>query len=236
MSKLNQAAPQTYGAAKPLPGFGWLREPINALTHGVGALLAVAGLVLLVVLADGQPARVVSGAIYGTSLIVLFTASTLLHALHVSMKTLRKLRVFDHAAIFVLIAGSYTPVTLVTLQEQNPALGWSLFGVVWGLAVLGVVFKVFWIHAPRWISVSLYLLLGWLAVIALRPLAMTLPVAGLVWLVLGGVAYSLGAVIYGTKKPDFFPKVFGYHELWHVLVLLGASAHFVLMARYVVGA
>lgn len=236
---MTQQEPQlarAYGAAKPLRGFSWLREPINALTHGLGALLAVAGLVVLVLLADGQPVRVVSAVIYGTSLIVLFTASTLLHAVHAGMQTLRRLRVFDHAAIFVLIAGSYTPVTLVTLQEQNPALGWSLFGVVWGLAVLGVVFKVSWIQAPRWISVSLYLFLGWLAVIALRPLAISLPAAGLVWLVLGGAAYSVGAVIYGAKRPDFFPKVFGYHELWHVFVLLGASAHFVLMARYVVGA
>jgi len=230
------AKDEAYGAAKPLPGLSWLREPVNALTHALGALLGVAGLVVLLVLADGQPMRIVSAAIYGASLIVLFTASTLLHAVHAGLRTLRRLRVFDHAAIFILIAGSYTPVTLVTLQEVQPALGWSLFGVVWGLAILGVVFKVVWIGAPRWISVALYLLLGWLAVIALRPLAVALPAAGLTWLVLGGVAYSVGAIIYGLKKPDFFPRVFGYHELWHVFVLLGATAHYVMIARYVVGA
>lgn len=225
-----------YGAAKPLPGFGWLREPINALTHGVGALAAVAGLVALLVVAGGDPMRTVAAAIYGASLVVLFLASTLLHALKVGTKALRGLRVFDHASIFGLIAGSYTPIALVTLQQQHSALGWTLLSVVWGLAVLGIVFKVVWIGAPRWVSVGLYLGMGWLSVVALRPLVMALPGSAIGWLVAGGLAYSLGAVIYGVKRPDPFPKVFGYHELWHVFVLMGASAHYVLIARYVVGA
>ncbi|MDR9390757.1 MAG: hemolysin III family protein [Trueperaceae bacterium] len=225
-----------YGAAKPLPGFGWLREPINALTHGVGALAAVAGLVVLLVMAGGDPMRTVAAAIYGASLVVLFLASTLLHALKVGASALRGLRVFDHASIFGLIAGSYTPIALVTLQQQHSALGWTLFSVVWGLAVLGIVFKVVWIGAPRWVSVGLYLGMGWLSLVALRPLVTALPGPAIGWLVAGGLAYSLGAVIYGAKRPDPFPKVFGYHELWHVFVLMGASAHYVLIARYVVGA
>ncbi len=226
----------TYGTAKPLPGLGWLREPINALTHALGVLLAVVGLIVLIVLADGEPVRLASAVIYGVSLILLFTASTLLHALHVGMRALQRLRVFDHAAIFVLIAGSYTPITLITLQDSHPGLAWGLFGVVWGLALLGIVFKIAWIGAPRWISVSLYLLLGWMAMLAIRPLMASLPPAAVAWLVVGGVAYSVGAVVYGTKWPDPAPKVFGYHELWHLFVLLGASAHFVMIARYVVHA
>lgn len=225
-----------YGAAKPLRGLGWLREPVNALTHGVGALAAVAGLVVLLVVAGGDPMRTVAAAIYGASLVVLFLASTLLHALKVGASPLRRLRVFDHASIFGLIAGSYTPIALVTLQQQHPALGWTLFSVVWGLAVLGIVFKVVWISAPRWVSVGLYLGMGWLSLIALRPLVAALPGPAIGWLVAGGLAYTLGAVIYGAKRPDPFPKVFGYHELWHVFVLMGASAHYVLIARYVVGA
>ncbi len=225
-----------YGAAKPLPGLGWLREPINALTHGVGALAAVAGLVALLVLAGGDPMRTVAAAVYGASLVVLFLASTLLHALKVGAKALRGLRVFDHASIFALIAGSYTPIAMVTLQPEHSALGWALLSVVWGLALLGIVFKVVWIGAPRWVSVGLYLGMGWMSLVALRPLVAALPGPAIAWLVAGGLAYSVGAVVYGAKRPDPFPKVFGYHELWHVFVLMGASAHYVLIARYVVGA
>lgn len=226
----------SFGESHRLPGLGWLREPINALTHALGVLLGAAGLVLLLVLADGDPLRTASAIVYGVSLIVLYLASTLLHALRVGARTLRALRIFDHAAIFVLIAGSYTPLTLVTLQERNGTLGWSLFGVVWGLAVLGVVFKLVWIGAPRWISTGLYLLLGWLAVLAIGPLIAALPAAALGWLLAGGLAYSVGAVVYATRRPDPIPRVFGYHEIWHLFVLAGSACHFVLIARYVVSA
>lgn len=225
-----------FGESQRLPGLGWLREPINALTHAVGVVLGAAGLVLLLVLADGDPLRTASAVVYGVSLIVLYLASTLLHALRVGSRTLRALRIFDHAAIFVLIAGSYTPLTLVTLQERNGTLGWSLFGVVWGLALLGVLFKLVWIGAPRWISTGLYLLLGWLAVLAIGPLFAALPAPALGWLLAGGLAYSVGAVVYATQRPNPVPGVFGYHEIWHLFVLAGSAFHFVLIARYVVPA
>ena len=224
------------GDSHRLPGLGWLREPVNALTHALGVVLGVAGLVLLLVLADGDPLRTAAAVVYGVSLIVLYLASTLLHALRVGSRALRALRIFDHAAIFVLIAGSYTPLTLVTLQEQNRTLGWSLFGVVWGLAFLGVLFKLVWIGAPRWISTGLYLLLGWLAVLAIGPLIAALPATALAWLVAGGLAYSVGAIVYASKRPDPYPRIFGYHEIWHLFVLAGSACHFVLIARYVVPA
>lgn len=219
-----------------LRGLGWLREPVNALTHAVGVFLGVAGTILLVALAAPDPWRVASAVIYGSSLVVLFLASTLLHALRVPRHVERRLRIFDHAAIFALIAGTYTPITLVTLQERDATLGWTLFAVAWGFALLGIVFKVAWIGAPRWISTGLYLVMGWLAVVALGPLVEALPPSALGWLVAGGVIYSLGAIVYATKRPDPFPRVFGYHELWHLFVLGGSACHFVLIARYVLPA
>jgi GMP synthase (glutamine-hydrolysing) B subunit len=184
---------------------------VNALTHGVGVILGLVGLVALIVLADGEPWRLASSVVYGVSLVVLFLASTLLHAVRASPGVLRVLRLFDHAAIFVLIAGSYTPITLVTLQSQNPTLAWTLFAVAWGFALLGVAFKLVWIGAPRWVSTGLYLAMGWLAVVAIGPLVTAMPAPGLAWLIAGGVSYTVGAVVYARKRPDPVPQVFGRH-------------------------
>lgn len=222
--------PQPKGLAR------FLREPVNSLTHFAGVLLSVAGLVTLIVLSAGEPWRTVSFAVYGGALILLYTASTLLHALRVGAENERRLRIFDHAAIFILIAGSYTPITLVTLQQEQPVWGWALFGFVWGVALLGVVFKLSWLEAPRWISTGLYLLMGWLALVAIVPIVQTLPPGGVFWLILGGLFYSVGAVIYGLKKPNWFPGVLGYHELWHLFVLAGSACHFVMMLLYVLPA
>lgn len=219
-----------------LPGLGWLREPVNALTHALGAFLGILGLVVLVVLAAGDPWRTTSAVIYGLSLVVLFLASTLLHALRVPGAVERRLRIFDHAAIFALIAGTYTPITLVTLRDSHATLGWTLFAVAWGFALVGIIFKVFWLGAPRWVSTGLYLVMGWLAVLALGPLVSALPPAGVAWLIAGGLTYTVGAVIYATKRPDPFPRVFGYHELWHLFVLGGSACQFVLIARFVLPA
>lgn len=209
------------------------REPINSLTHLAGALLSIVGLVVLLVLSAGEPWRMVSFTIYGVSLILLYTASTLYHSLNVSARVLAALKRFDHIAIFALIAGTYTPVTLVTLQAGKAAWGWSIFGVVWGFALLGFIFKIVWMRAPRWLYTGLYLLMGWLAMIAIMPIAQTMPYGGLVWLGLGGAFYTVGAVIYALKKPNLIPGVFGFHELWHLFVLAGSISHFVMMLKYV---
>ena len=210
----------------------YLREPINALTHFAGILLSLVGLVLLLVLSEGEPWRTASFAVYGSSLVLLYTASTLLHGLKVSPPKERMLRTLDHAAIFVLIAGSYTPITLVTLQRDSAAWGWALFGIVWGVAALGVVFKLFWLEAPRWLSTGLYLAMGWMAVFAIQPVSRSLPPGGLFWLALGGFFYSVGAVVYALKKPNLRPG-FGYHEIWHLFVLAGSASHFMMMLLYV---
>lgn len=213
-----------------------LREPVNSLSHLVGVILSVVGLFVLLILSEGEPWRTASFAIYGFTSILLYTASTLLHSLRVSEQTEQWLLRFDHAAIFALIAGSYTPITLITLREHNPAWGWTLFGVVWGIAVLGVIFKLFWLDAPRWLSTGLYLIMGWLALIAIRPLVQTMPVGGLMWLVVGGLFYSVGAVIFILERPNFFPGVMGHHELWHFLVLAGSASHFLMLLFYVLPA
>ncbi len=211
----------------------YLKEPVNSLTHLLGVILSIVALVVLVVLSKGEVWRTVSFSIYGAASIILFTASTLLHSLKVNKSKENILRIFDHASIFILIAGSYTPITLITLRNHFPAWGWSIFGVVWGIAVLGVVFKLFWIKAPRFISVGLYLLMGWAALVAIIPIIKSLPIGGFIWMLAGGLFYSIGAVIYARKKPDFIPNVFGYHELWHIFVLAGSICHFIMMYKYV---
>jgi hemolysin III len=209
------------------------REPANALTHLIGLLLAAIGAVALAIVSVGDPWRFASMLVFGVSLVLLYTASTLLHGVRAGPGVIERLRVFDHAAIFVLIAGTYTPITLVSLRIVHPAWSWALFGTVWGLAVLGVAFKLFWIGAPRWLSVTLYVALGWLALVAAAPLLSALPVAALAWLLAGGVCYTGGAIVYATKRPDPWPRSFGFHALWHLCVLAGSACHFVLVLAYV---
>lgn len=210
-----------------------LREPVNSLTHLAGVVLALVGSVVLIVLAWPDVWKTFAFAVYGASLVLLYTASTLLHALPVAEDALKRLRVFDHAAIFLLIAGSYTPITLVTLRAEHPIWAWSLFSLAWVLALSGVIFKLTWITAPRWLSTSLYLGMGWLAVVGIVPLVEALRAPGLLWLALGGFFYSVGAIIYGAKRPDPVPGIFGYHEIWHLLVLAGSACHYLLMLLHV---
>jgi len=202
-----------------------IKDPFSGFSHAVGAGLSVAGLVTMVVLAVryGTARHVVSAAIFGAALILLFTASAVYHLVPAGKKGERILRSLDHTMIFMLIAGTYTPFCLVTLKGP---WGWSIFGVVWGLALIGVFLSIFWLHAPRWLSTGIYVLMGWVVIVAVVPLVRSLPAVGLAWLVAGGLAYTIGAVIYGTKKPDPWPGVFGFHEIWHLFVLAGAFCHY----------
>lgn len=221
----------------PLGALGrTLREPWNAVTHGLGVLLALVGGSVLLVASVGDPRRLVAFAIYTASLVALYLASTLLHAVRARPEVLRRLRVFDHAAIYVLIAGTYTPIALVSLAGVSPAWGWSIFGVAWGFAGLGVLFKLVWLDAPRWLSTALYLGMGWMAMVAIAPLVQALPWGGFAWLIAGGLFYSVGAIVYARRRPDPWPGVFGYHEVWHLFVLAGSICHYVLMLRYVLPA
>jgi len=208
-----------------------LRDPVSGLTHFVGMLLSIAALVLLIVFSaiGTTPWHVVSFSIFGTALILLYTASSLYHMLPLSEKGITIFRKIDHIMIFVLIAGSYTPICLVPIRG---AWGWSLFGIIWAITVAGVFMKLFWLQAPRWLYTSIYLLMGWIIAIAFVPLIKALPMAGVWWLVAGGLFYSVGAVIYAIKKPNF-AKYFGFHEIFHLFIMAGSFCHFWLMFRYI---
>ncbi len=207
------------------------REPVNAVSHGAGAVGSVAALTLMVVFAAMRAEiwHVVSFSIFGATLILMYTSSFLYHALRISEKALLILRRIDHIMIFIVIAGSYTPLCLVPLRGP---WGWSLLVTVWGIAVAGIFLKVFFMTAPRWISTLIYLMMGWLCMVAVYPLVKTLVPMAFFWLGLGGLFYSVGAVIYALKKPDFFPGKFGFHEIWHCFVILGSACHFWLSFRY----
>lgn len=209
-----------------------LRDPISGLTHLIGALLSVAGLVLMVYYAAIYATvwHIVSFAIFGASLFLLYTASTLYHLLPLSEKGVLFLKKVDHMMIFVLIAGTYTPICLVPLRG---VWGWSLFGCIWAIAVAGIVMKIVWISAPRWLSTLFYVVMGWLVVIAFLPLVRAVPEGGMIWLISGGILYTIGGIIYGLKWPNIIDRFLGFHEIFHLFVLGGSICHFWLMFRYV---
>ena len=206
-----------------------IREPVNAWSHFVGLVLATAGTVALLQQAQGA-ARTLAFAVYGGSLILLYAASTIYHALPLPAHRLRPLRTLDHIAIYFLIAGTYTPVALVTLGSPR---GLLLLGTAWAIAVAGIPFKIWWLDAPVWLSTAIYLGMGYMALLAAAPLASAVGPGGLAWLVAGGVAYTVGAIIFTRERPDPFPGVFGHHEIWHLLVLVGSACHFAFMVLHV---
>jgi len=198
-------------------------ERFNSITHVVGTVLAVAGTAALIVVSTGAR-RITALAVYGAMLIVLYLSSTLYHSLrHEGAK--KVFHVFDHCAIYLLIAGTYTPFTLVTLRGS---WGWTLFGIIWALAVAGVAKDVFLHGRLRALSVVLYVLMGWLIVIAFQPLRAALPSAGIAWLLAGGVAYTVGIVFFAMSK-----RVTHSHGVWHLCVMAGSICHYVAVLRYV---
>jgi hemolysin III len=206
-----------------------IREPVNGASHLLGFMLAGAGTFLLLKTARG-PWQLAGFSVYGASLLLLYGASSLYHLLPVSERPLRALRTLDHIAIYFLIAGTYTPIALVTLHGR---LGWTLLVIVWLIAAAGIPFKLFFLDAPVWISTGTYLAMGYLALVAVPPLARAVPPSGLLWLMIGGVAYTVGAVIYSRQRPNPFPGLLGHHEIWHLLVLLGSACHFAFMIYHV---
>jgi len=210
-----------------------IREPFNGLSHLAGALLSIAGLVVLLVFSNGKPWHTTAFSIYGASLIILYTASALYHSLPVQPHHIRKLLVFDQVAIYLLIAGTYTPLCLVSLRGP---WGWSMLGVIWGIALVGIVLRLAWRTAPPALPVVLYLVMGWLSVIASKPLVSALPPSGIGWLFAGGMVYTIGAVIFALQRPNLWPGKFGSHELWHVMVLGGSACHYVMMFMFVLPA
>lgn len=202
-----------------------MEEVMNAVTHGIGTLLAVAGLVLLTVFAYlyGEIWHIISFSIYGTTLVLLYLASTLYHSFtNERLKYIFK--ILDHAAIYLLIAGTYTPFTLVPLHG---VLGWTVFGSVWGLALIGIVLKVFFVGRFKVISTLCYILMGWFIIFAIKPLLATIGSLGMMWLIIGGLFYTLGSVFYLWHKLPY------NHAIWHLFVLAGSISHFIAVFFYV---
>ena len=197
-----------------------------------GGLLACAGVVVLLARATsaGRVDQLVAFSVFGLSLIALYAASTLYHLLPLSPAGVARLRRVDHMAIFVLIAGTYTPFCLLALDGAWRA---GLLALIWGLALCGVLLKLLWMEAPRWLSVALYLGMGWVAVVAAPALFRAVPPGGIAWVLGGGLVYSVGALVYGLRRPNLVPGVFGFHELWHLFVLVGSACHFWAVLRYV---
>jgi len=202
-----------------------IEEKINIISHAIGLLLSIVALVLLVARASlhGSVWQIVSFAIFGVSLITLYAASTSYHAAKKS--ALRKrLKIFDHASIYILIAGTYTPFTLVTLKGT---IGWVIFGISWGLALTGIILKLFFTGKYDLISTMMYVLMGWIIVFAIKPLINNLPVDGLIWLIAGGISYTIGALTYSIPKIKF------NHAIFHMFVLMGSFCHFMSLFFYV---
>jgi hemolysin III len=203
-------------------------EFANSVTHGVGFALSVAGLAVLIFLAvyHGTVWHIVSCSVYGVTLVLLYAASTLYHAIQ-SPRLKRALKILDHASIYLLIAATYTPFTLVTLRG---GWGWTLFGLVWGLALLGVLFKVWFVDHFAIASTTVYVVMGWLVVIAAKPLLTLAPRGALAWLIAGGLAYTAGVVFYAWRRIPY------HHAIWHVFVLAGSICHYFAVLLYVLPA
>ncbi len=207
------------------------RDLVSAYLHIFGLLLSVAGTVVLIVKgAPLSPWHVVSYSIFGATLIALYAASSTYHLLYISERVHNTLRRIDHIMIFMLIAGTYTPICLVTLRGP---WGWVLFGIVWGCALAGLLIKIFWMDAPRWLSTFFYIAMGWAALIAIWPLTHRLSAQALCWLFGGGLVYTVGGVFYALKIPRIRAKHFGFHELFHIFILLGSACFYVLIFRYI---
>ena len=210
-------------------------RPWSAITHGVGAALAALGTVLLLVRTwalGGDVWHWVAFAIYGATMIGLYLASTLYHCLRTGVAGRMALRKYDHASIYCLIAGTYTPICLVPLRACG-GWGWALFGAAWGLALAGMALSILWIMAPRWLTAGLYMGMGWMALVAVIPLLETLPPLGFFWLLAGGVLYTVGGVLYAVKWPGRSNPRFGCHEIFHVFIVLGSICHFMLMYQVI---
>ncbi len=208
------------------------KEPFCAISHLAGAVLSAVGLVVLLIVSRGQPVPSFAYTVYGISLIALYSLSTLYHAAHVNETNELVLQRMDHIAIFLLIAGTYTPVCLVSLVF---GVGWKLFAAVWSIAALGIAIVLFWRSHPHWVRVTIYILMGWLAVIALPALMVEVGAAGIAWMVGGGLVYTLGIIFYAMdeSRPRPWLGKRTPHDIWHLFVLGGSACHYILVLFYI---
>jgi hemolysin III len=214
-------------AAQP-PPYSLREEIAHSATHGLGIVLSIAGLIAMMVVSErsGDARHIVASIVYGVTLILLYLSSTLYHSIP-APRAKRVLKVLDHSAIYLLIAGTYTPFTLISLRG---ALGWTLFGLIWGMALLGITLKVAAISRFRWLSIALYLGMGWLVVVALKPLIGAVSPAGFRLLLLGGLSYTFGVLFYTWRRLPY------HHAVWHLFVLTGSVFHFFAVLLYVLPA
>lgn len=211
----------------------YIREPINGLTHLAGAIFSFAGLLALVIkasLTDGSALAITSVVIFGISMILLYTASATYHLVISKESVIALLRRIDHSMIFVLIAGSYTPFCLISL---NGSAGWTLFGIISFAALCGILFKMIWFKSPRWLSTSIYIIMGWMVIFVVSPLSAVLSPGGIFWLVAGGIMYTIGGIIYALKPKFLSSKHLGFHEIFHIFIMLGSFSHFLSVYMYV---
>jgi hemolysin III len=206
------------------------RDPVSSWIHLISALLSVVGLAALLVFGRSSPIKELSLLIYGLTLVLMFSSSTLYHSIRTNPTTLLRLRKMDHSSIYLLIAGSYTPLCLYFFTGF-----WHLgfLAIIWVFGLAGIIIKVFIIDAPRWVTAGIYLVMGWLSVFAVKEMLATMPAGALLWLLAGGMFYTVGALVYITRKLDFVPNVFGFHEVWHIFVSLGALCHFIMIFVYI---
>lgn len=214
-----------------------IKDPFSGFSHLFGAIASIVGLVFLIIYAAkyGEGAwDVVSFTLFGVGLLLLYTFSSLYHLLNLGSTGTSVFRKLDHIMIYILIAATYTPICLGPLRGP---WGWSIFGVVWGLALFGTFLTIFWIKAPRWLTTSIYLIMGWTVLIAVYPMITTFASLGalssLLWLLTGGIFYTIGAVIYGLKWPKINCSWFGFHEIFHIFILLGSLCHYWFIIYYV---
>jgi hemolysin III len=209
-----------------------LREPISGLTHCLGAFLALYGLALLVseTTHPVRPWHLATFSVFGISMILLYTASTLFHWLPVSKRRILQLRKLDHIMIFIFIAATYTPFCLIPFRG---AFGWRVFLCIWLIAALGTVFKLYWIHVPKRLCLSIYFVAGFFSIVATGHILRILQPWAIFWLAAGGLSYMIGAVFYALEKETDKPPIFGYHELFHLFVMIGSTAHFWVIFRYI---
>lgn len=208
-----------------------MKEPVNTWTHLIPFVAAIVGLVFLIIISRDNISKLVTMTIYGLSVIVLYGASSVYHWVQTTPQRELLLKRVDHIAIYFLIAGSYTPVFYYGLEG---VWRWAMLTAVWTLAIVGMALKIWFIHAPRYVSATFYVSLGWIALVPFLQLIKHLPIGAIILMAVGGVVYTMGAVIYATKIFDFFPRRFGFHEIFHLFIAAGSIVHFIMIFIYIV--
>lgn len=208
------------------------RDPMSTLTHLIALIIIIPVMIVLIYngYTKGGIAYAIPFTVFAISMICLYLASTIYHMIRANDSTIQTLKKIDHMMIFILIAGTYTPICLITLKGS---FGTKMLIIVWCVAIIGIVIKFFWINAPRWISTMFYIIMGWIAVFGFYPIIKAVSLNGIILLILGGVIYTIGAVVYITKYPKLNLKHFGFHEIFHLFVIGGSACFVIFMFRYI---